>query len=108
MAGIVKADAGQGLPGTHRRMLYPRACPCRTADSGTLLCMEASDRSAWVNLCPFFYGARVLSGGMIAEIRTVQDILVWVDYNHADGREWEVLCLRKESSGTKAGARLRD
>jgi len=70
--------------------------------------MEMSSRSAWVNLCPFFYGARVISGGMIAEIRSVQDILVWTDFNGPDGREWQVLCLRKESAGTKAGAHLRD
>lgn len=108
MAGIVKADIGHGLAGTQRRSIVPRNCPCHSNGSGTMLCAEANATSGWVNVCPFWYGARVHSSGMIGDIRDVPGLMLWLDFTRDDGRTWEVLCLRKESAGTIAGARLRD
>lgn len=107
MAGIVKADYGGGLPGSGRHILVPRACPCIT-HANRPICVEASEKSAWTNLCPFLYGVRVKHGGMIADLRTGPDLLKWLGYGDAIVREWETLCLRKESADTLAGAHLRD
>lgn len=107
MAGIVKADVMQGLPGSSRHALHPRACPCISA-SNRPLCVELSFRSSWVNLCPFLYGVRAHSGGMIADLRTPEQYLAWLTNERSMERDWEVLCLRKESASTEAGAKLRD
>lgn len=107
MAGIVKADYGGGLPGSGRHILVPRACPCLT-HANRPICVEASQKSAWTNLCPFFYGVRVKHGGMIADLRTGQEVLSWLSFGEALVREYEVLCIRKESSNDIAGAKLRD
>lgn len=107
MAGIVKADYGQGLPGTRRHLLQPRACPCISC-SNRPHCLEASEISSWTNLCPFLYGVRIKHGGMIADLRTGKEMLAWLSYGEALDRDYEVLCLRKESADTVAGANLRD
>lgn len=107
MAGIVKADVGLGLPGTGKRALVPRACPCITS-ANRPKCIELSTTAGWVNLCPFLYGLRAHSGGMIADLRDTQNMLAWLANERCVERDWEALCLRRESSATEAGARLRD
>lgn len=107
MAGLVKADVQGGLAGTGRVTVVPRACPC-ISNANRPRCAELSTVSGWVNLCPFLYGMRALSGGMIADLRDTQTIAAWLSTGNALNRSWEALCLRKESAGLEAGARLRD
>lgn len=107
MAGTVRADLAQGLPGSRRVALAPRTCPCLTA-AERILCIEASESSGWLNMCPFLYGVRVMHGGMIADLRCPTELLSWLTFPRAGEREYQCLCLRKESANTAAGAHLRD
>jgi len=107
MAGSVRADVGRGLPGTSRVVLYPRGCPCAT-NGARPLCVEGDTQAPWFNLCAFLYGVQVRSGGMVADLRSTEEIGRWLSFQPHSDREYRVLCLRRESAGTEAGARLRN
>jgi len=107
MAGIVKSAHWASPPGSRRFSIVPMSCPCLSPIHRPL-CVEGSTQSGRVNLCPFFYGLRVQSGGMIADLRDTSGMLTWLGTDTDPGRTYQTLCLRKESSNTEAGAKLRD
>ena len=107
MAGIVKTYGAVDMS-SRVRTLYPYECPMKSTPGSRPPCMVVDLQLPWVNLCPFWYGARVLSGGMIAEVRSVGEVLQWMAHAEEDGRSWQTLCVRKESAETQVGARLRN
>lgn len=106
MAGKVHLKVQQG---TNPNLLYgiPQPCPVSNRLWSGLDCVVVDRAVAWVNLCPFLYGLQVRRGGCVMELRSEREILAHMAHSEYIAEEYTCLCLRKESAGTEAGARLR-
>lgn len=106
MAGVVKADRWTTATSALVE-LVPRPCPVKESSHHMACCMALGKQSGHFNVCPFFYGLRILRGGTVYDVRWSGDFQAWLHTHIRVSDQYEVLCLRKESANVEAGARYR-
>lgn len=105
MAGRVRGKVWNA--GYRTTAITPDLCPVRDEMSSYPNCLVADLGANHVNLCPFAYRFELRVGGSGYDVMTIDASLQWLASQDVHGAQWYTLCLRKESKGTEAGARLR-
>lgn len=106
MAGKVGADLHLGTGHAHSHIV-PRCCPA-TRDYWTApSCAIVDKESGHFNLCPFLYGLQINAGGTVYDLRGTMSLPTWLTSVAGEQASFATMCLRKESAGTEAGAKLR-
>lgn len=106
MAGKVRTRMSMSSHGV--QAVTPDLCPVPREDGSAYPnCAVIDGRYHHANLCPFLYRLQASVGGSQYDVMTIDALLQWTASQDVHGASWTALCLRQESKGTGAGARLR-